>query len=92
MKDSLKQDVLNQCGSIHIMNAPHAIGYLFNSNKAGDEIANGMYCDRFDEIDHSSWEYFVPFKHIDKPGFKATKGMIYEIKPDNSLKKREMLV
>lgn len=59
MNQRLKKDALSNAGSIHSLNAPYCLGYLFNENKAGNEIAEGMYCDRFEEIDPERWDYFL---------------------------------
>lgn len=69
MREELIRDVMKQVGSIHLMNAPHAIGYLFNPNPGGYEIASGMYCSNYKEIDHNKWTYFFSFidKHISVP-------------------------
>ena len=69
MREELIRDVMKQVGSIHLMNAPHAIGYLFNPNKGEYEIATGMYCSNYKEIDHNKWTYFFSFidKHISIP-------------------------
>lgn len=89
MRKALIKDVRQTVGSIYSMNAPHAIGYLFNPARSGDEIANGMYCDRIDEIDHKSWEFFVAFEdicreektdeHIRRIVFQVKKGQIYRL-------------
>lgn len=87
MKKSLMKDVLQTVGSIHRMNAPYAIGYLFNSTRTGNEIANGMYCDRISEIDYKSWEYFLAFENITRKEkgcnslfFQIKKGQFYLLK------------
>ena len=57
-----KKDALSVCGSIYRWNAPHAIGYLYNPTRDGREVAEGMYCDRVDEIDPKRWTYFYSFE------------------------------
>jgi len=54
-----KADALAVCGDIYRMNAPHAIGYLYNPTRDGKEVSVGMYCDRVSEIDPERWTYFV---------------------------------
>ena len=56
----LLQDVKNTVGSIYRMNAPGAIGYVFNESANGNSIARGMYFDRGD--DKSEWDYYLDFK------------------------------
>lgn len=80
MKSILLRDVVNTTTSIYSWNAPHAIGYLFNPNKQGNEIAKGMYCDRPNEIDHNQWAYFVAF--VDNRNLNVKPGFIYELKED----------
>ena len=57
ISDKLREDVFAQCASIHTMNAPYRIGYLFNEGSDG-MISRGMYCDRDREIDYTQWDFF----------------------------------
>lgn len=60
MNQKLKNEALSIAGGLHAtFNAPYRIGYLFNANRAGNEVAEGMYCDRFEEIDPERWDYFL---------------------------------
>jgi hypothetical protein len=61
MREELIRDVMAQVGDIHIMNASNPLGYLFNPNKGEYEIATGMYCSNYKEIDHNKWTYFFSF-------------------------------
>jgi len=98
MREELIRDVMAQVGSIHIMNCPNAIGYLFNPNKGEYAIATGMYCSNYKEIDHNKWTYFFSFiyKHITHtPGSKECAYFVehkkhkfyhlYKNKPDSYL-------
>ena len=60
---SLLNDVYSVIGSMYSMNAPNAIGYLFNPNGNYKKIANGMYCDSKREIDIDSWTYFYNYQN-----------------------------
>lgn len=64
MKASLIQDVKNTVGSVHSMNAPHAIGYVFNATTDGKKILEGMYINSLTEITDNPerWDYFVDKK------------------------------
>ena len=89
MREELIRDVMAQVGSIHLMNAPNSIGYLFNPNKGEYEIATGMYCSNYKEIDHNKWTYFFSFidKHVSIPtkykhifnSFEHKKGKFYRL-------------
>jgi hypothetical protein len=57
----LLRDIKNTVGSIYRLNAPHAIGYLFYTDKNGQSIYRGMYCNWLTEIDNC-WEYFLKFE------------------------------
>lgn len=59
---NLLKDIQETVGSIHIMNAPYATGYLFTVAENGKEIHTGMYCNFSNEIDGSRWEYYLDFK------------------------------
>jgi hypothetical protein len=90
MRQSLVKDIRQTVGSIYRMNAPHAIGYLFNATEGEHEIADGMYCDRLYEIDPNRWDYFLAFDKIHREEmvekgfyrilFRAEKGHIYRLK------------
>jgi len=75
MKQSLKKDVQATVGSIHSLNAPNAIGYLFNENPQGNEVAEGMYCDRVREIDPTQWDWFY-----------SKAGTFYDLRKPQSFK------
>lgn len=64
MNASLIQDVKNTVGSIHSMNAPHAIGYVFNATSDGKNILEGMYINSLTEVTDNPgrWDYFVDKK------------------------------
>ena len=62
LKISLKKDVLSICGGLYSMNAPGAIGYLFNENETSKEVAAGMFCDFEDEINKDEWTYYYEYK------------------------------
>lgn len=62
LNKSLLQDVYNVCGSMYSMNAPHAIGYLFNPTLNRKSISTGMFCDFEREINSNSWTYFLNYK------------------------------
>jgi len=59
---NLRKDILNQCGSIYSMNAPHAIGYIFTVNKDGQSINRGMFVSNRDEI-NNQWSVFFCYKN-----------------------------
>lgn len=73
MNASLKNDVLKTVGSIHSLNAPHAIGYVFNATSDGRSILEGMYVNSLTEITDNPgrWDYFVD----KKCNIKSTIGM-----------------
>lgn len=89
MREELIRDVMKQVGSIHMLNAPNSIGYLFNPNKGGYEIATGMFCSNYKEIDYYKWTYFFSFidKHVSIPSeykhifysFEHSKGKFYRL-------------
>lgn len=62
VSESLKQDVLNQCGSIYSMNAPNSIGYVFTVAKDGQSINSGMFVSNRTEINNSQWSMFFSYK------------------------------
>lgn len=74
---AVKNDARAQAGSIYRMNAPRAIGYLFTCDADGKEVAQGMYCDRWDEVDSSRWDGLLLFKD----------DVIYELTDPSSYKK-----
>ena len=57
----LQSDALSVCGSIFRMNAPHAIGYVFNSQDK-KEVWEGMFVTQQHEIDAAKWTYYFEFK------------------------------
>lgn len=71
--ESLQRDIESVIGSIYRMNAPGAIGYLFNAKKGQRGIANGMFCGRGCEIDADHWDYFVDFSVSELAVFKLYK-------------------
>jgi hypothetical protein len=99
MREELIRDVMKQVGSIHLMNAPDSIGYLFNPNKGEYEIATGMYCSNYKEIDYNKWTYFFSFidKHVSIPSeykhifysFSHDKGRFYRLYPCQSTSDRD---
>ena len=64
MNNRLKEDVRKTVGNIHSLNAPHAIGYVFNATRNGQEIGEGMYIKSLTEITDNPqrWDYFVDKK------------------------------
>lgn len=63
---SVLKDALGVCGSIYSLNAPNAVGYLFNSNKTGKQVSRGTFYhagpyDR-DELDPAYWDGYINFK------------------------------
>jgi hypothetical protein len=62
LKPSIKKDMLGVIGPMCRLNAPGAMGYLFNPANSGKAIANGMYCDHKDEINADQWTYYHNFK------------------------------
>ena len=65
VSEELRNDVRSICGSIYLLNATSAIGYLFTTNDDETEIITGMFCHYKDEIDKDMWDYFYDF-NIDK--------------------------
>jgi hypothetical protein len=61
MKQSLKKDALSLGCGFYRMNARYAIGYLFNPNESGKEVANGMFCNNESEINGDEWTFFYRF-------------------------------
>lgn len=59
MNPRLKKEALSIAGGLPRCNMYHRLGYLFNENKQGNEIAEGMFCDRVEEIDPERWDYFL---------------------------------
>ena len=55
-------DVKSVCGSLYSLNAPGAIGYLFNVNENNSAIARGMFCDFESEINRDDWTYYLDYK------------------------------
>lgn len=55
----LIKDIKGVVGSMYSLNAPYAIGYVFNTTKDGKTIAQGMFFDRGD--DKTEWEYFLDY-------------------------------
>lgn len=59
---AVKKDARAQAGSIYRMNAPRSIGYLFTCRSDGSEVAQGMFCDRWDEVDPKRWDGLLLFE------------------------------
>lgn len=57
---SLFHDMLTTVHSIHRMNAPYAVGYAFNARADEQEIANGEFVGRGDDL--SQYDYYIDFK------------------------------
>ena len=58
----LQTDALSVCGSIYRMNAPGAIGYVFNATDNRREVCSGMFVNFPCEIDAHYWTYYFEFK------------------------------
>ena len=61
ISEKLKQDAKSVCSSIYRMNAPHAIGYVFNATRDRKEVSSGMFV-TMSEIDGDRWTYYLDFK------------------------------
>ena len=63
---SVLKDALGVCGSIYSLNAPNAVGYLFNSNKTGKKVSRGTFyhAGPYDrgELDPAYWDGYIDFK------------------------------
>jgi len=56
----LLNDVKSVIGSMYSMNAPYAIGYVFNPMEDMQSIARGMFFDRGDN--KLDWEYYLDYE------------------------------
>lgn len=68
---SLKRDALGVAGGLYSMNAPYAIGYLFNPNGNNKKVYSGTFCNYWNEID-LSYTYF--FNYHDMQFYKILEG------------------
>lgn len=59
---SLMKDVFSVCGGLYSLNAPNAIGYLFNPSINRKSVVNGMFCNFRTEINSNEWDYFFDFE------------------------------
>ena len=75
-KETLKEDVKRQVGSIHSLNAPNAIGYLFTVTPDGNEVYTGMFASHPDEINKEQWR-----------GFYSIEGLFYDLDNPRDLEK-----
>lgn len=62
ISNRVKKDARATAGNLYRMNARHAIGYLFKAARDGSEVAEGMYADRWSEVDPKRWDGFLRFE------------------------------
>ena len=59
LNKSIKKDALSVVGGLCSLNAPNAIGYLFNPSEDNKSVSTGMFCSFKSEINSNDWTYFL---------------------------------